>query len=296
MYKTKFFIERSMIVHNDKYVYDKTIYVASNKKVIITCKKHGDFEQTPNHHLSGRGCSLCYGNNKKDNTSFILKAIEIHGNKYDYSNVEYVNVTCKIKIICPIHGVFEQKAGSHLEGKGCYKCAKLSNSKALKSNIKEFIKKSNKKHENKYDYSKTKYENNKINVKIICPIHGVFEQSPRNHLSGQGCPKCKSIISKPEIEVQEFVKSLGFEIETNNRKILNGKELDIYIPSLNKAIEFNGMWWHYSKEHFKKGKHSEKSNLCEGVGIKLLHIREDLWLKDKEKMKNVILKFLKPPK
>ena len=104
-------------------------------------------------------------------------------------------------------------------------------------------------------------------------------------------PKCKNIISKPETEVQEFLKEFKYNFETNNRKLLNGKELDIYIPSLNKAIEFNGKYWHYN-ENFTPGKHSNKSNLCREKGIKLLHIREDLWLKNKEKMKQVVVKFL----
>lgn len=154
-----------------------------------------------------------------------------------------------------------------------------------------FIERSNLKHEYKYDYSKVIYNKAKIKVIITCKIHGDFEKTPDKHLQGNGCPKCSHHVSNSEIEVQKFVKSIGCEIETNNRKILNGKELDIFIPSLNKAIEFNGKYWHYN-ENFKPGKHALKSNLCREKGIKLLHIREDLWLKDKEKMKKIIVNFL----
>lgn len=73
--------------------------------------------------------------------------------------------------------------------------------------------------------------------------------------------------------------------------VIKRKEIDIYIPELNKAIEFNGEWWHYGR-NFIPGKHALKSNLCREKGIKLLHIREDLWIKDKEKMKNIIKEFL----
>ena len=89
------------------------------------------------------------------------------------------------------------------------------------------------------------------------------------------------------------MKELGYNIQTNKRGIIGRKELDIYIPSLKKAIEFNGKYWHYSQKHFIAGKHAHKSNLCKEVGIKLLHVREDLWIKDSEKMKEIILIFIK---
>ena len=120
-----------------------------------------------------------------------------------------------------------------------------------------------------------------------------FEQTPKAHLyEKQGCPKCINIILKPEIELADFIKSLNYKILTSKRNIIKPYELDIYIPILNKAIEFNGTYWHYSKKHFIPGKHSNKSNLCREKGIKLLHIREDLWNRDKEKMKQIIQKFL----
>ena len=133
-------------------------------------------------------------------------------------------------------------------------------------------------HNLKYDYTDTIYDKGKNKLKIICPLHGYFIQKANNHLNGKGCPKCKSIISKPEIEIQEYIKNLGFEILTNKRNIIKPKELDIYIPELKKAIEFNGEYWHYSKKHFIPGEHGLKSNLCRKKGIKLLHIREDLWI------------------
>ena len=123
-----------------------------------------------------------------------------------------------------------------------------------------------------------------------------FEQTPKAHLyEKQGCPKCINIISKPEIELADFIKSLNYKILTSKRNIIKPYELDIYIPSLNKAIEFNGNWWHYNHSNPNckhKGYHAQKSNLCRKKGIQLLHIREDLWIKNPEKMKQVIQKFL----
>lgn len=75
-------------------------------KVKIICEKHGIFEQTPAHHMRGNGCQLCSENKKMTNGDFIGKVKEIHGNRYDYSLVEYTNSNTKVKIICEEHGEF----------------------------------------------------------------------------------------------------------------------------------------------------------------------------------------------
>ena len=145
------------------------------------------------------------------------------------------------------------------------------------------------------DFSKFQYINNTVKSKVICKKHGVFESTSLNLYKKKGCPKCGCNISKPEIELQDFVKSLNVNIKTNKKNIIAPLELDIYIPELQKAIEFNGTWWHYNHENPKckpKGYHGMKSKLCKKLGIKLLHIREDLWLRDKNQMKQIILKFL----
>lgn len=127
---------------------------------------------------------------KKNTTEdFIQKANKIHKGLYDYSKVSYVNSKTKVIIICPIHGKFEQIAASHLSGRGCSKCAKNILIHCRRSTKEEFIEKVNKKHNYKYDYSNVEYKNNNTKVKIICPEHGVFEQTPRGHLT-YGCPKC----------------------------------------------------------------------------------------------------------
>jgi hypothetical protein len=99
-------------------------------------------------------------------------------------------------------------------------------------------------HNNKYDYSLVEYKNSRTKVKIICPIHGTFEQIPYVHLKPCGCPKCSHIISKPELEICEFLDEYNIDYEQSNRSILNGKELDIVIPTKMLAIEFNGLYWH----------------------------------------------------
>ena len=121
---------------------------------------------------------------------FINKSKKIHNNYYDYSLVDYISAKTKVKIICPVHGVFEQKPSHHRVGIGCPKCGTLIASNKTKLGKEKFVVKSKKIHDNKYDYSLVEYKNAYTKVKIICPEHGIFEQSPTSHLSGSGCPDC----------------------------------------------------------------------------------------------------------
>jgi len=136
---------------------------------------------------------------------FINNSKNVHGEKYDYSLVKYINAKTKVKIICKEHGIFEQNPDNHIsKNQGCPICGGTK-----KSNTKAFIIKAKNNHNNKYDYSLVKYINNKNKVKIICPIHGVFEQTPEKHLIGQGCPKCVNK-NKTTIEIiNDFKKKHG---------------------------------------------------------------------------------------
>ena len=116
------FIKKGNEKHHDKYNYSKVNYVNTHTKVCIICLKHGEFWQTPNNHLRGKGCTKCGGTCVLTKEEFIKKACETHGNKYDYSKVDYVNNRTKVCIICPEHGNFWQIPSSHLRDVGCPKC------------------------------------------------------------------------------------------------------------------------------------------------------------------------------
>jgi len=187
------FIDKCNLVHKYKYDYSLVEYVNAKSKVIIICPIHGIFEQTPNSHLMGKGCSKCSKNRVLTNDLIIKKANKKHKNFYDYSLINYVDKKTKIEIICPIHGIFEQTAYSHIGGCGCPKCHNEKHKKNIdkqRLGIDKFIERSNKAHKNKYEYNLVEYINCKIKVKIICPIHGIFEQSPDHHSRGVGCPEC----------------------------------------------------------------------------------------------------------
>jgi very-short-patch-repair endonuclease len=193
------FIKRSNKIHNNKYDYSLVDYKNCTIKTKIICKIHGIFEQQPQAHLNGQGCPKCGGKMRKTKEEFIIESNKIHNNKYDYSLVEYKNNKTKIKIICPEHGIFEQRADMHTQGHGCDKCSGTYN---LTTEI--FIEKSTKIHENKYDYSLVNYINGRTKIKIICPIHGIFEQKPSEHLSNQGCGKC----ANKNITTDEFIEKV----------------------------------------------------------------------------------------
>lgn len=179
------FILRCKKVHGNKYDYSNTIYLGQNFSIDIICPTHGIYKQRAYNHLIGNGCFKCAKNRKLDLAEFIARANKVHNNFYNYNKVNYKNSISKIIIICPIHGEFLQNPQDHLTGYGCTKC---SNNYQIRCK-KEFSEKFSKIHNNKYDYSLVEYKNNNTKVKIICPIHGIFEQKPRTHLN-YGCPKC----------------------------------------------------------------------------------------------------------
>ena len=121
---------------------------------------------------------------------FIVKAKSIHGDRYDYSKVEYVNSRTKLCIICPVHGEFWQTSREHLTTKGCPKCSLENFKHPNRLTTEDFVNRSNKVHNHKYDYSKSKFKSIRNKVIITCPIHGDFEQTPKRHMNGQGCPLC----------------------------------------------------------------------------------------------------------
>lgn len=128
---TEQFIKKAKLVHGDKYDYSKICYVGTNDKVIITCKKHGDFKQSPNTHTKGSGCSKCSNINKIKKSpftseEFIEKATVKHNDLYSYGKVDYINSQTRVTITCSIHGDFKQKPNAHLTGEGCPKCGKES--------------------------------------------------------------------------------------------------------------------------------------------------------------------------
>lgn len=187
------FLKRALNVHNLEYNYENIPNVFKYKdKLNIICKKHGIFQQYCYVHLRGSGCNDCgntkIGNSKKvSNEKFIQKCNILHDNKYEYNNVKYENSNTLIKVFCKKHGYFTIKTSKHLEGLGCKKCIEEAN---LTKRKLDFIENANKIHNYKYTYSDIQYINQFTHINIICPIHGIFKQTPKQHIKGSGCVKC----------------------------------------------------------------------------------------------------------
>jgi very-short-patch-repair endonuclease len=230
---TEDFIRKSIEIHGNKYDYSLVVYRDVKTKVKIICPIHGVFEQIPNSHLGNHGCPKCYGNEKKTLKEYLKECKEIHGDKYDYSLVDYKNGKNKIKIICKNHGIFEQSPIKHIRGQGCPKCAQIIRTHEMLLSTEDFIKKSKNIHGDKYDYSLVNYNGSFNKVKIICSIHGIFEQTPASNLHGAGCKKCANkIIGKKLLSnTNDFIKKSN--IVHNNYYIYNET---IYKNAITKVI------------------------------------------------------------
>lgn len=241
---TEIFIIRANEIHGGKYDYSLVNYTTYEMKVKIICPEHGIFEQTPNNHLKNHGCKQCMIKRKKlSKENFIIRANKIHSNKYDYSHVNYVNNKYKVKISCPLHGVFYQTPSDHLTGYGCAVCSGNS-----KKSIEQFISEATIAHRNKYDYSLSEYNGTDVKIKIICPEHGIFMQTPYKHLNGQGCRKCSRSISKKETKWLDFLKisERQYKIPETNYVV------DGYDKKTNTCYEFYGDFWHGNLNFFQQ--------------------------------------------
>jgi prepilin-type processing-associated H-X9-DG protein len=193
---------------------------------------------------------------KKSNTNdFIFKSLNIHGNKYNYLFVDYINSKTKVKILCPKHGEFLQKPNDHLSGYGCKKCQYEKTSRENKFTNEIFIEKAKQTHEDRFDYSLVNYNGYENKVTIICNKHGKFEQSPHNHLNGAGCPSCSE--SRGEKKIAEILKNNNIQFEREkifaDLKDKSNLFYDFYLPEYKLFIEYEGLQ-HYISIPFFGGK------------------------------------------
>lgn len=303
------FISRAKEIHGDKYDYSKTIYVKAKEPVTIICRKHGEFKQRPQDHiLKACGCPKCKGEktievHSYNKEKFLELAKDKHNDKYDYSLVNYINYNTKVKIICPIHGEFEQIPRNHILSVGCPKCGREKANKTNSYTTEQFIEKAKKIHFNKYDYSKVEYHKSSEKVCIICPEHGEFYQAPANHLLGQGCPKCK-LVGQTRLynKLKESFPNINIVFEADYKTIpwIENQRIDIYIPCINFAIELMGPQHYKQIPYFKNGSSLEitqerdkrKRIKCKENNCILVNIDYYYTNKDYENLISEITKYL----
>ncbi|WP_297478383.1 DUF723 domain-containing protein [Ferrovum sp.] len=292
----KSFIEKANTIHGCVYDYSKAVYKNNKTKLTIICHTHGEFQQFPNIHLQGAGCKKCADEgtgikNRHTLESFAEKAREVHGERYDYSQVNYVGMReAKVTITCSIHGEFQQHPHNHISGQGCPKCGDIKAAHTRSTLREDFLEKVKRIHKNKYRYPSLPDKiSNKDSILVTCPTHGTYIQRAGAQVMGYGCPKCVHKVSKPEIELFEFVSSICPDAYQSDRAIIKPKELDIVIPSKSLAIEYNGIYYHSDRiEGRQDNAHKIKTDLCAERGVRLIHLWEDDWLNKTEVVKKTL--------
>lgn len=309
-YTNEEFIEKAKEVHGELYNYDNIDYVTSHTKIIIECPTHGEFVQTPNSHLSGKGCPICANKytgdiSRKTLEQFVKDAQEIHGDKYDYSKVVYINSTTLVTIICPIHQEFEQTPGGHLCG-GCKQCAHEYVGRCRRKSQEQFIMEASFAHNNKYKYDKVVYIHSHASIIITCPKHGDFTQKPANHCAGKGCSKCIGQISKISMEWLYMIMinypKLLLEYHIPNTKF----HADGYDSETNTIYEFHGDYWHGNPKIYAPTVYNsitkctmgdlyqktlDKKKKCKELGYNYIEIWENHWNHFKKNIRMIQLQF-----
>jgi hypothetical protein len=289
------FIKRANKLHKGKYNYPDLTFRNNRDKIKIICPIHGEFSQSVGSHLNGNGCPICGTDAMKEKQKlttkeFIELSKKIHGNRYDYSKVDYKNANTNVIIGCKLHGDFLQEPSNHTgNAAGCPICG-LEDRRSLRvKSLEDFIKDSQKIHGDKYDYSNVDYKNTHTKVKIICAKHGEFSMTPSNHIGlKQGCPYCQE--SKGEREIGRILKLKKIPFISQHRFIdctnkIKGRycrklPFDFYLPKFNSCVEFDGLQHFQSvdrwggEEGFQNRKKLDKikTEYCEENGIKLIRI------------------------
>lgn len=293
---TEDFISKSKQIHGERYDYSLVKYTNAKTKVKVICKEHGVFEITPNDHLSSKGCRRC--DTPVTNTQeFIEAANKVHGNRYDYSKVNYVNAKSNVAIICKIHGEFEQTPNSHLTGHNCEKCGNLARGDALRMSREEFINTAIGIHSDKYNYDKVVYTNNSTEVEIFCNKHqSYFWQRPSHHIHREsGCPACAKYGYKRDKPATLYILDcgsfIGFGItnDFNTRIGRHNRNLSAVgiKPTIVETFELDGETVLSIESSFKQKYKDRLTNAkVEGfvtealdksdLGILLNHIKENL--------------------
>lgn len=306
----------------EKYDYTNTVYTGAKNDVHIYCKKHDCVftVSADNHKNSGKGCKLCgrertnkalssrkgKSNTKRSTEEWVAKVLAKHpefADKYDYSRAVYTTADEPVTIICKTCGrVCTPKARRHMAGQGCKSCAGRKSVEKSVPTFSEMVKRAQEVHGDEYEYFEDSYTCMSKEMKIRHKKCGnVFPQRPEFHIGKkQGCPFCQHVVSSGERDVLAFVKEhTQCEVQNNVRivpdffvgdKRIHKAELDIYVPELKLAIEYNGTYFHDISLK-GKGYHIGKRKACEQLGIRMISIWECDWQDDRKR--HIIERYLK---
>ena len=286
------FVKRAKDVWGNSNDYTNTVYERYDKPLEVFCNIHKQsYMVHPYRHIHlGVGCPICSQERFHEKTTltqeeFIAKCRKVHGNKYDYSKTVYTGNRYDVTITCPEHGDFVQCAGNHMKGYDCPKCSRLKQYEKMKKPQEQFISDARNVHGDYYDYSLVEYHGCFKKVKIICPKHGLFEQTPATHLQGSGCPACRK--SKGEKRISVWLKENNIkhdaQYKIQNEFVLCKNKyiiVDFYLPNHNTIIEYNGeqhykpvdLWGGEEKLESQQERDSALRQYCKEHKVKLIEI------------------------
>lgn len=233
------FIASAEAKHGQVYDYSMVVYVNNHTPVVIVCRDHGPFTQQPRKHTTSTGCPKCGIDRLKLSVpDLIQRFTQVHGTRYDYSDILYECTAKKIDVKCRDHGVFGITPNKHLDGGGCPKCA------CTRLTTSDFISRAVSIHGAVYDYSAVIYKNMSTPVEIRCGKHGPFTQRPQKHLTGAGCPACA--MHRTSRAEQAWLDTIPAAINRNYPLTINNTRMwaDGYDPNTNTVYEFHGDYWH----------------------------------------------------
>lgn len=244
-------------IYGEKIIYDQVDYKGSENYVTIKCSKcRTQYDRIAYKLLKGQfNCIKCRRELEKSKNfkTFLQRAKNKYGDKFDYSLSEYQSADDKIIIICPDHGTFTQRPYEHLINiYGCPSCYRIAASDLNLTKKEDIIEKFRQTHGNVYDYSQVVYKGVFEKVEIICPKHSSFYQTPKNHIAGNGCKKCTKHISGIS---KEWFKTLDNEVifeymlPENKNLIVDG-----YDPDTNTVYQFHGDYWHGNPDVYDQNK------------------------------------------
>lgn len=280
---------------------DRDKIVKLKTKLKAVCSRGHEFLHTIG---SNSGCPHCAGNVRETIDSLMEKINKKFPNKLEYVSGVYHNQHSRLIFRClDCDREFESTGNRVIESvSGCASCAKAQAGLNRRKSQELFIQEVSELH-NKYDYSKTIYRGASVKIDVICPLHGMFSLRAGDHLhNGRGCPTCGTLVSSKEKHLLDWIRGqVSSEVIENYRpdwlKLYGSRqpsELDIYIPALNLAIEYNGTYWHSERLlRDRPNYHELKYNLAKQNGIDLIHIFE---FENLDKWKKRLANYLKDPK
>lgn len=263
-------------------------------KVSFVCPKHGLQVQGHQAHLaSGCSCPICSREQTKDTLEDLIPVFQaVHGNAYRYTELLRIGGGAYVKAECSLHGTQVFKVSTHKRKGGCSACAALAHSKATRTPLEVCVAVGTETHRGKYAYGVYVGDGDSRKLEVYCRDHGLFLQRPSDHsVRGNGCPKCSNRISRPNLDIQDFVRNLGIPARLEH-PLTGRKSIDVFCPDNNLAIEYHGNFWHSSRYKLSRRAHYDRQKEAASLGYRMIQLFSDEWSNREEACKLLISRAL----